>query len=182
MPMTREILAVTALSVGLLAALAHAQPPARSDTCLQGFVWRDAFPNDHVCVTLDTRERAARDNSQAAARREPGGGPYGVDTCRQGYVWRDAGPNDRVCVTLETRAETAADNAQAAARRVSSPLGPARTTPLAPPRAEPTPPPAAPGPASPQASFWATLPGILTAIGGVVGAIAALVAALKARR
>jgi len=128
MPMTREILAATALSVGLLAAPAHAQPPARSDTCLQGFVWRDAFRNDHVCVTPDTRERAARDNSQATARREPGGGQYGVDTCRQGYVWRDAGPNDRVCVTPETRAETAADNAQAAARRVRSQPEPARTT------------------------------------------------------
>src|SRR5262245_33535393 len=129
MAMTREILAVAALSVGFLAAPARAQLPVGSDTCLQGFVWRDAFPNDHVCVTPDTRERAARDNSQAAARREPGGGPYGADTCRQGYVWRDAGPNDRICVTPETRAEAAADNAQATARRVNSRPEPAGPTP-----------------------------------------------------
>jgi hypothetical protein len=31
-------------------------------------------------------------------------------------------------------------------------------------------------------SFWATLPGLLTAIGGVIGAVAALVTALKARQ
>jgi hypothetical protein len=39
------------------------------DTCLPGYVWREAFPGDHVCVTEETRAQAAYDNSQALARR-----------------------------------------------------------------------------------------------------------------
>jgi hypothetical protein len=42
-------------------------PP--TDTCLQGYVWREAVPGDHVCVTPETRTQAADDNSQAASRR-----------------------------------------------------------------------------------------------------------------
>jgi hypothetical protein len=38
------------------------------DTCLQGFVWREAFEGDHVCVTPDRRDQAAFDNSQRSAR------------------------------------------------------------------------------------------------------------------
>ncbi len=91
--------------------------PYDPDTCRQGYVWREAFPGDHVCVTGETRAQAAYDNSQAAARREPSGGEYGPDTCRQGYVWREADPDDHVCVTGETRAQTAYDNSQADARR-----------------------------------------------------------------
>ena len=88
------------------------------DTCRPGFVWREAFPGDHVCVTPETRAQAAHDNSQADARREPGGGPFGPDTCREGFVWREAHPGDHVCVTPETRAQTAEDNRLAATRRV----------------------------------------------------------------
>jgi hypothetical protein len=29
------------------------------DTCQQGFVWREARPGDHVCVTPETRSQAA---------------------------------------------------------------------------------------------------------------------------
>jgi hypothetical protein len=65
-----------------------------SETCLEGYVWREAFPNDYVCVTPETRAQAATDNRQAAARRQPGGGAFGPDTCRQGYVWREARPED----------------------------------------------------------------------------------------
>jgi hypothetical protein len=39
------------------------------DTCLQGYVWREAVPGDHVCVTPETRAQAAEDNSLAASRR-----------------------------------------------------------------------------------------------------------------
>jgi len=84
--------------------------PSGIDTCLQGFVWRDAFRGDHVCVTPDVRDQAAADNSQAGARREPNGGPFGPDTCRQGFVWREARPEDHVCVTPDVRARTQQDN------------------------------------------------------------------------
>jgi hypothetical protein len=86
------------------------------DRCLQGFVWREASPADHVCVTPAVRAEAASDNGQAAARREPGGGAFGPDTCRQGFVWREAFANDHVCVPPATRSAAAADNQAAAGR------------------------------------------------------------------
>ena len=43
--------------------------PIDPDTCLQGYVWREAVPGDYVCVTPETRAQAAQDNSLAASRR-----------------------------------------------------------------------------------------------------------------
>ncbi len=100
-------------------AIVDTEPPAPDteppppDTCKQGFVWREARPDDHVCVTPETRQQAAEDNLQAAARREPEGGPWGPDTCLAGYVWREAYKDDHVCVTPETREQTRLDNSQA---------------------------------------------------------------------
>ena len=89
------------------------------DTCVEGYVWREAFSGDHVCVTPQIRTQAAEDNNHAAERRNPLGGDYGPDTCLQGYVWREASPKDHVCVTPETRTQAANDNSQAAARKKS---------------------------------------------------------------
>jgi Fibronectin type III domain len=89
-----------------------------ADVCLQGFVWREAGPQDYVCVTPNVRSQAAYDNGQASARRNPHGGPYGPDTCLQGYVWREAFTNDHVCVTPQTRDQAAYDNSQARNRVV----------------------------------------------------------------
>jgi hypothetical protein len=88
------------------------------DTCIQGYVWREAVSGDHVCVTPETRTQAAEDNNLAASRRSPTGGAYGPDTCLQGYVWREAVSGDHVCVTPETRTQAAEDNNLAASRRV----------------------------------------------------------------
>jgi hypothetical protein len=90
----------------------HAPAAVHPDTCKSGYVWREAFPGDTVCVTPATRAQAAADNAQAAARRAPGS-----LNCISGYVWRVARPDDLVCVTPEVRAQTAADNAQANQRR-----------------------------------------------------------------
>ena len=76
------------------------------DACRPGFVWREAFPGDHVCVVPAVRTQVAHDNALAGARRQPGGGKYGKDTCREGFVWREAIPTDHVCVTPQTRAQT----------------------------------------------------------------------------
>ena len=43
--------------------------PYGSDTCQQGYVWREATPNDHVCVDGSTRQQASDDNQQAGYRR-----------------------------------------------------------------------------------------------------------------
>ena len=37
-------------------------------TCLQGYVRREAYPGDDVCVTGAVRAQAAADNAQTAAR------------------------------------------------------------------------------------------------------------------
>ena len=99
------------------------------DTCVQGYVWREAFPGDHVCVDPATRAQAAEDNRLAAQRREPAGGEYGPDTCRAGFVWREARPDDHVCVPLETRAQAGADN-RAARRRIVRPPAAAPGSPV----------------------------------------------------
>ncbi|MBS0177310.1 MAG: hypothetical protein JSR20_00950 [Nitrospira sp.] len=95
--------------------------PYGEDTCVQGYVWREAYPGDHVCVTPQSRTQAANDNAEANSRRSPNGGPYGPNTCVQSYVWREARIGDLVCVSVEARSQTAADNAAADSRRVLQP-------------------------------------------------------------
>jgi hypothetical protein len=91
------------------------------DSCAPGFVWRDAFPGDHVCVNLPVRDQAATDNAQAGSRRSPNGGDSGPDTCRAGFVWREARPTDHVCVSLAVREQAQRDNAAKCSRLVSCP-------------------------------------------------------------
>jgi hypothetical protein len=79
-------------------------------TCIDGFVWREAWPGDRVCVTPESRYLAAVENKEADARRNPNGGPYGPDTCLQGFVWRDGHGKDHVCVTGERRSTVAQEN------------------------------------------------------------------------
>ena len=86
--------------------------PYGPDTCMSGYVWREAIPSDHACVTPDQRDQVAADNAAAGSRRNPTGA-YGSDTCMSGYVWREAFPNDHVCVTPNERSRVAEDNSQA---------------------------------------------------------------------
>jgi hypothetical protein len=86
------------------------------DGCQPGFVWRQARPEDHVCVTPETRQSVAEDNRQAESRRDPlqANRP---GTCRSGFVWREAFAGDVVCVTPGVRRTTAIDNSKAGERR-----------------------------------------------------------------
>jgi hypothetical protein len=93
--------------------------PYGPDTCKEDFVWREAAPQDHVCVSPDTRTKTAQQNREGAAHRSPNGGPYGPDTCVTDYVWRDAFAGDHVCVTDEVRRQAAIDNANGPAHRAS---------------------------------------------------------------
>ncbi|WP_404711924.1 hypothetical protein [Sphingomonas sp. MMS24-J13] len=105
----------------IAAVIAHPVVAARvtpaSDICIQGYVWREAFAGDHVCVTPLTRAQAAEDNRLAASRRDPSGA-YGPNTCIQGFVWRAARDGDAVCVTPDRRTQATVDNREAAARRL----------------------------------------------------------------
>jgi len=51
--------------VGLYACLT----PYGPDTCMTGFVWREAAPVDHVCVSPQTRQQTLDENARADARR-----------------------------------------------------------------------------------------------------------------
>jgi hypothetical protein len=127
-PARRHLRRLALAVIGLVASVTPLLMPGSAaqaivdygpNSCLQGYVWRDARPGDFVCVTGATRSQAAYDNTQAAARRDPNGGAWGPNTCFYGWVWRDAFAEDFVCVTGATRSQAAYDNAQAAARRNS---------------------------------------------------------------
>jgi hypothetical protein len=90
-------------------------PPLPPDTCISGYVWREAYVGDHVCVTPDQRTQVAQDNAAASARIDPVGA-YGPYTCVSGYVWRVARPDDLVCVTPDERTLVAQDNDAASSR------------------------------------------------------------------
>ncbi|HEU4719776.1 MAG TPA: hypothetical protein VFS59_00320 [Gemmatimonadaceae bacterium] len=88
----------------------------RSETCVSGFVWREATPQDHACVTPDARSRAARQNAEAASRRVANPPPNAAAPCLSGYVWREAVAGDVVCVTPAERTQTADDSRLAPSR------------------------------------------------------------------
>lgn len=110
-------LAAAAIMTTLMASPASAEGDYGPDTCLEGYVWRESRPADHVCVTPAVRTQTALDNSVRASRWTSG--PYGPHTCVYGYVWREAFPGDDVCVLPSVRNQARADNAQAANRKVS---------------------------------------------------------------
>ncbi len=113
-----------ALAISAIAALAAPLGTSTSavaqafgpDTCRQGFVWREAIPSDHVCVTPASRALVSQENAQAPSRRNPTG-PYGSDSCISGFVWREAFGGDRVCVTPARRNAVRQENQLAASRR-----------------------------------------------------------------
>ena len=115
----RHAALLVAALVGLAASAAQAAP--HPDACIDGYVWREAYPGDRVCVPPATREQAADDNRLAATRREPQGGTHGPDTCKPGFIWREARADDHVCVTPEVREQTARDNRLAHTRRLMPP-------------------------------------------------------------
>lgn len=91
--------------------------PYGPDTCKQGYVWRDAIPGDHVCVTPASRTTAANENAIAGSLVDPAG-PYGPNSCKPGFVWREAYVGDVVCVTPARRAAVKQENIDGPSHRV----------------------------------------------------------------
>jgi len=84
--------------------------------CKQGFVWRTANAQDHVCVTPAVRQKTV-DDSTLGPHRQVGRLQAGKPAmCKQGYVWRQANAADYICVTPQARAAALADNRAAGAR------------------------------------------------------------------
>ena len=112
--LSRNGVSIQVLGIDAVAGTARVQISSALPTlCLVGFVWREAGPNDHVCVSGTSRGTAASENSLAASRRSPNGGPFGPDTCLPGYVWREAFAGDHVCVPGAARARAKQENFEA---------------------------------------------------------------------
>ena len=87
------------------------RPASGGEGCRQGYVWREATPGDHVCVSPATRQQARAENSLAASRINQVDHSYGPDTCQGGFVWRETSPSDHVCVSPTVRDQARSDNA-----------------------------------------------------------------------
>ncbi|MFJ3721973.1 hypothetical protein ACIPYQ_05300 [Streptomyces sp. NPDC090045] len=74
----------------------NAQPDGQ---CKSGYVWRDSFEGDGLCVTPSERDTAKAQNPN----RQPGS-----NECQPGYVWREAWDGDAHCVTPAERAKAKA--------------------------------------------------------------------------
>ncbi|WP_225729077.1 MULTISPECIES: hypothetical protein [unclassified Nocardia] len=104
--------AALAGSVALLPGAPASALPYGPYTCAQGFVWREAYDGDQVCVTPGDRDIAHSENVQGPSHRSPNGGAYGPDTCLPGFVWRETRPSDHVCADPSRRDRAAAQNAE----------------------------------------------------------------------
>ncbi|TGQ15950.1 MULTISPECIES: hypothetical protein [unclassified Mesorhizobium] len=98
-------------------------------TCVGGYVWRNAYPDDVVCVTPQRASQVQDENGLAKSRRDPNGGPYGEATCLAGFVWRAARSDDLVCVLTASRDLVAQENADAASKWVTGSTVPSLTRP-----------------------------------------------------
>ena len=91
--------------------------PQTTSACRQGFVWREAFRGDYVCVTPESRSQAAQENAD----------PAHAEPCAAGYVWREAISADHICVLVARRTAVAEENRRAAEEdRASGAIAPGR--------------------------------------------------------
>jgi hypothetical protein len=111
-PLAQRIL--NSFAAGREKALADGRAQVRPQGCRQGFVWREAYAGDDVCVTTKTRSATSAQNREADTRKRSG-----LEECREGYTWRLAGPNDHVCVPPEDALQAYWDNAQASSRQTN---------------------------------------------------------------
>ena len=115
----RAFAALAGLGVCLAAAAAISPPPAEAAlaygpyTCKAGFVWREAFSGDKVCVTPTDRDAVRSENANAWWRTSGSGNPA---WCVSGYVWREARPTDYACVPPASRDRERSNNAAAVQR------------------------------------------------------------------
>ncbi|MHA6779885.1 hypothetical protein ACVGOW_02640 [Pseudonocardia saturnea] len=121
------VLAALAMAVGVMAfgtQQAQAAQPFGPNTCASGFVWREAFAGDLVCVTPQARTTARNENAAGPANTAPGS-----QFCRSGFVWREARPSDLVCVVPAARSRVYTENYNAAVN-LANPAAIGRTLPV----------------------------------------------------
>jgi hypothetical protein len=114
----RAVAALVALGV-LATATAITTPRAEAAlaygpyTCKPGYVWREAFSGDTVCVAPAGRDAVRSENANAWWRTSSSGNPA---WCVSGYVWREARPTDFVCVPPASRDRERSNDAAAVQR------------------------------------------------------------------
>lgn len=119
----RRFLCLVVAALGLAVAMAAFTAPTASaatpNTCKGGYVWREAFAGDVVCVlwSSGSRDTVQAENRAAASRTVPGS-----IFCLDGSVWREARPSDLVCVAPSARDRVRAEN-RAAIHTVADPVG-----------------------------------------------------------
>jgi hypothetical protein len=69
---TNQLLSYIAILVSTVACAYPHYVAAQSDACADGYVWREAFDGDHVCVSPASRAQAQFDNANAPQRRATG--------------------------------------------------------------------------------------------------------------
>lgn len=97
-----------------IAAVPRAGAP---QLCRAGYVWREAYRGDYVCVSPLRREQTRIENALAASHRAD----MRSDDCARGYVWREVEPSDHVCVTPDIRSLVAEENRLAPHRTANEP-------------------------------------------------------------
>jgi hypothetical protein len=102
---TRGLLLAGAIAAAIVGTWSH---PVSAAPCPAGLVVRQAAPGDMVCVTRESRRRAAAHNARASLLWVPG--PFGPKTCAAGFVWREAFAGDVTCVTPDVRTATLKEN------------------------------------------------------------------------
>jgi hypothetical protein len=76
---------------------------AAAGTCVEGFVWRQADANDHLCVSTERRAQVASDNAAGPSHIAPALPSRPAGTCDHGLVWREIDATDHVCVSPEAK-------------------------------------------------------------------------------
>jgi hypothetical protein len=104
---------VAATSFGGSTSVSSAAGAYGPDTCAAGYVWREAIPSDHVCVTPQSRTTVRHENRSYGSLIDVNGAS-GSNSCISGYVWREAFSGDAVCVTPGRRSAVLEENAEAA--------------------------------------------------------------------
>ena len=112
-PLIHREIRMLPLLIGLVLACFVLAPLAQLDSatkspCVSGYVWREAGPEDYVCVTPASRSLVKQENK--TARQRWTAGAYGPHTCTSGYVWREAFKGDDVCVTPTRRDQVSEEN------------------------------------------------------------------------
>ena len=107
----RLCLTMGALVSFALAIAGHAsaiEQRVKRCTCNPAFDYRQADPQDFVCVSTASRAEIAVENDVAAQNRIS----TSDNRCISGFVWRDAFDGDGVCVTPQARDRVHQENRQ----------------------------------------------------------------------